>query len=268
MQNIAIYGAGAFGKIFYKSLDGKIDFFIDDFSNQTSIFNIPIKKLTEISLDTKIYISILQQSKKVEVELRNKGFKNIINFTDSAKSIQNLIYNTSQNNYLWLVADKKKMINDKKLLEVKKLLKDDKSKQLLEQIINLRKTLDNKYYVEPAGVEYFPDDVPILKNLNTINFIDCGAYIGDSILELFKHSSNVGFTVSFEPDSSNLLKLSSELEILKNKFPKTNFFVYPVGIYSKNDILKFSNNYLLRIVVHCFINKRKHFFLQNSPSEG
>jgi FkbM family methyltransferase len=242
MKKIAIYGAGAFGRLFYKALDAKVDFFVDDYWDHQFIFDIPIKKLSDIPKSTTIYISILQHSKKIEQTLQKEGFKNIINFTSSIKLLPNILSITAKANYLWLVDDTKKMIDEEKLELFSKLLSDQKSLQILNNITMLRKTLDPKYYIDPSDTEYFPCDVPILDNLKIINFIDCGAYIGDTIEELMKQSTNVNYTLSFEPDQKNLLKLQEQIFLLKQKFHTTNFFAYPAGVYSTNDILKFANN--------------------------
>jgi FkbM family methyltransferase len=239
---IAIYGVGAFGKIFYSSLGKDIDFFIDDFSIQESYDSKPIKKLSQVPKNTKIYISVLQSSKTIEETLLNKQYTNIINFTQSIKTIPNVLENISLTNYLWLIDNHEEMFNERKLKKVEQLLSDSKSKTILQAMINLRKTLDPKYYITPHDIEYFPSDVPILNNLNEINFIDCGAYIGDTIEELAKQTSNINYTISFEPNQTNLTKLQKQLNILKQNNPNSIFIVFPAGVYSKNDILNFSNN--------------------------
>jgi FkbM family methyltransferase len=241
LKKIAIYGAGAFGQLFYTALEKKIDFFIDDFSDETFHDSIPIKKRSEIAKDTKIYISVLQYSQKIEEELISDGFTEVINFTNSIKTIPHILHAVSKKGYLWLVDDTSKMVNDQ-LNDVKKLLKDTKSKEILEQIILLRQTLDPQYYVDPYDKEYFPSDVPIFEHLETINFIDCGAYTGDSVRDMMTQHKVVNYCISFEPDTKNLTKLHEQLKTLHNTYPATNFFIYPAGVYSSNTILKFSNN--------------------------
>jgi FkbM family methyltransferase len=239
---IAIYGAGQFGKIFASALEYNIDFFIDDFTNQNTYLNKPIKKISAIHKDTLIYISVLQYSQKIETSLLENGFKNIITFNKSIKILPNILSLISKTNYLWLIEDKEKMINNEKLTEVRDILSDQKSKEILDKLINLRKTLDSKYYIDPSDTEYFPSDVPILDNLESINFIDCGAYTGDTIEELMKHSDNVKTTISFEPDNKNLTSLEKNLTLLEESNKDTNFFIFPAGVYSSNKVLKFSNN--------------------------
>ena len=241
-MKIAIYGTGVFGKLFYQALESQIDFFIDDFSTEFRCFNKEIKRINAIPKNTKIYISILQHSSKIEKNLLQNGFTNIINFSNSIKTIPKILELISKQNYLWLVDNKSNMINEDQLSLVANLLKDDKSKDILKRIILLRKTLDTKYYVEPEGIEYFPTDVPILKNLNRVNFIDCGAYNGDTITELLKQTSHLSQAVSFEPDKTNFEMLKKQIAVLKVSHPDINFLLYPSGLFSKNSILKFSNN--------------------------
>jgi len=238
MTKIAIYGTGAFGKIFFKALNEQIDYFIDDFSQDSEYKSIPICNISDIPKETKIYISPLQYSQKIEKKLTNLGFTNFLNFTSSVKVLPNILELVSQTNYLWLVNDKAKMLDINKIQKVKKFLKDQKSKDILSDIINLRTTLDTKYYIKPEGTEYFPEDIPVLENLDSVNFIDCGAYTGDTIEELVKQNFPIGYTLSFEPDDKNFTVLQNTLESLNLK----NSFIFPAGVYSKNTILSFSNN--------------------------
>ena len=241
-MKIAIYGAGIFGKLFFQTLTIKVDFFIDDFSLKQEYENIPIIKLDKVDKSTKIFISVLQHSKKIEKNLLEAGFIDVINFTSSISYMPNILHKLSKTNYLWLVEDLKSMLKLDKLKLVSELLFDEKSKILLKQIIALRSTLDIKYYINPTDIEYFPSDVPILENIDSINFIDCGAYTGDTIEELLIQTTNVNSTISFEPDTKNLLSLQEQVKLLKHKYPKTNFIIYPAGVYSCNSILKFTNN--------------------------
>ncbi len=237
----AIYGAGVFGKLFLSALGRKIDFFIDDFAEESVYEEIPIKKLSTVPKDTKIFISALQYSKNIQQKLINEGFKNVVDFTEAIFFMPNILQEVAKINYLWLVRERERRINKEKLEKVQKLFCDDKSHQLLQKIIRLRETLDIKYYIKPEGIEYFPSDIPFLSNLSYINFVDCGSYIGDSVEELMKHHLNIKSSISFEPDKQNLLKLNKTLNKLSVCYPQTNFFLYPAGVYSKNSILRFEN---------------------------
>lgn len=242
MNKVAIYGVGVFGEIFFKALEKNIDFFIDDFSQDMRYYDKEIKKVEDVPKGTKIYISPLQYSKKIEIHLLDNGFTNIVCFTNSIKTIPNILHYIAKTNYLWLVEDHMRMLDLNKLEIFNKLLIDEKSKDILSTMIKLRKTLDVQYYIDPSDIEYFPSDVPILKNLNKINFVDCGAYIGDTIKELMNQASNVNSTISFEPDVKNQKSLNTELNLQKKYYPDTSFIIYPAGVYSVNSILHFSNH--------------------------
>lgn len=238
-EEVAIYGVGAFGKIFQEAIKEKIDFFIDDFSKDNFYKNYPIKKISEVKTkNVKIYISVLQSSHKIEKDLESLGFTNIINFTEAIKIIPNILEYISKKDYLWLQSDKSKLLDLNELDKVFPLLSDDKSKEILQQIINLRTTFDTKYYIDPQGTTYFPEDLSILKGLDKLRFVDCGAYDGDSVEEVLKQSPFVQYSLAFEPDDKNFNKLEKRLELLKENYPKSDLKALKFATYSSDTILK------------------------------
>lgn len=256
-MNKAIFGAGAFGSIFFDALDRKINFFIDENYINETYKEIPVKKLAQISKDTKIYISVLQSSKQIKEKLEKKGYKNIYSFSDSIKEFPKILKILAKKNYLWLIENKTEFIDYRSIAKFRKLLKDEKSKLLLDKIVKFRETLDPKYYIEPYDDEYFPSDVPIFNNLENINFIDCGAYTGDSVKKLLSTVKKVDIVISFEPDINNLDSLNSEIKIQKNKYPDTKFIIFPSGVFSANKILCFSNEESSSS--SCISNKTENF---------
>lgn len=239
---IAIYGVGAFGKIFYEALkdDYEIDFFIDEFTSIKEIYGKKVYK-PQNAPKIKVFISVLQFSKQIEEKLKALKFLDIVSFQESILQNPEIFSITANRNYLWLTNDKAKMIN-KKLDDVKQLLNDKKSKDILENFINFRKTLNPKYYVKPKDKEYFPSDIKLFESDKNLNIVDCGAYIGDNLSDFVEHFKNVENIVSFEPDTNNIERLIENISILKNRYKNINFLLYPAGVYSQNTILKFSNN--------------------------
>lgn len=240
MKEIAIYGIGAFGKLFYEALDKKIDFFIDDFSDLKEYDGKPILKTKDIKKSTKIYISILQSSKHIEENLIKEEFNNVLSFSNSILQMPEILKMVSKKNYLWLVDERERMLDNKKLNEMKSLLKDQKSIKLLEEIIKLRQTLSVENYIVPYDKEYFPKDIPFFNNLDSINFIDCGSYTGDTIRDLTHLNKNINYVVAFEPDPKNLEKLNQELDNLKKNNKDTKFIISPSGVFSSTKLLSFS----------------------------
>ncbi len=241
MEKIAIYGVGAFGDVFYHAMKDsyEIEFFIDEYTDKDFFYNKNIYKAKKSPL-LKVFISVLQHSKKIEEELCSLGFKEIVSFQNSVLLNPKIFKLLAKKNYLWLVDDKKQMISDK-IDEVREILCDKKSKEVLDNFVNFRKELNPEFYVKPKDKEYFPSDIKLFKKNEKLNILDCGAYIGDSLEDFILNFKNVNNIISFEPDANNIELLSNNVNLLKDKFPSCNFLVYPCGVYSENKVLKFNN---------------------------
>jgi len=244
MKNI-IYGAGAFGRIFYYALSEngvEIDSFVDDALDGEKLFGIDVMSLSKYSKNDELtfYISTLQHSKKIEKKLLVAGFQNIYSFNQTILKYPKIFDYTAKKNYLWMSGNREKMINSK-IDKVIKLLRDEKSRVIVNNFKKFRETFDVKYYVNPEGKEYFANDVPILKNISSLRFIDCGAYIGDTIEVLMRENIKKELVISFEPDCNNLKKLEKNIAKYKENNGSINFVIFPHGVYSKNGILNFQN---------------------------
>ncbi len=252
MKNI-IYGAGVYGEIFCKEMEsnGKvIEFFIDQYTTKKSLSNKPIKRLEETSLvDVNIFISITSPIVEVEVItlLKSIGVVNIYSFIDTLHKFPSLIKQCVECTKTWYSPIKNKMIDHDKLKNVKELLKDDKSRKLLDSVLQFREELTPERYLIPdLEPQYFPRDIDLFEHIDRIRFIDGGAFIGDtlseSITEFKKVNRDVDYVISFEPDKVNIDKLSNEIKKQKTSSSNIDFFIYPCGLWSSNKILQFSNN--------------------------
>jgi FkbM family methyltransferase len=253
MEHNVVYGAGIYGELFCEELEKngiKIDFVIDQYSSKTNIFNKEIKRLADVTLDnTNVYISITSPVVEINVikTLGNIGCKSIFSFIDTLEKYPNLIRNCVELTKTWYCENTNFMINEEKIEQLRELLCDKKSLELLERISKFRATLSPKYYPTPdLEPQYFPSDIDLFSHLEEIRFVDGGAFIGDtiesSIIELQKQNKNIDYIASFEPDSENIQKLSKEVSKQKEKYTETNFFIFPCGLWSSNKILTFSNN--------------------------
>ncbi len=252
MKNV-VYGAGVYGSLFCEELERNgvlIDYVIDQFTDKKVIFGKKIKKLDEIDLaNTSIYISITSPlvEKQVYEQLLKLTNAKVYSFTDVLNAYPTIIEKCLILSNCWYSKDKSKMLDYEKLESFEKLLKDFKSLELLKKIINFRETLNAEYYLIPdLEPQYFPSDIDLFKKADIIKFVDGGAYTGDtlesSLEEFTKLNKKIEYVISFEPDTSNISKLNNEIVKQKNIFTETNFLVYPCGVWSKNDILTFSNN--------------------------
>jgi FkbM family methyltransferase len=120
------------------------------------------------------------------------------------------------------------------------LLKDQKSKDTLGAYLNQRISGDMKYLRGlKTECQYYPNEIFHFSNEDT--YIDCGAYTGDTILELFAHMNRkygryFKKTIAFEPDKKNFEKL------LKLCLDIPNFECHNTGVWSFSGELKFSEN--------------------------
>lgn len=241
MEKIAIYGAGEYGRIFYAALNNagiKIDFFIDTDPSKTELYSKPVYCIEKIPLETTIYISVLSISDRIKEELTLLGYQNVCTFIETLKLFPTIMNEVSKRSFLWMRSNPLDMIDTDKIHQFRTLLSDNKSLHVLDQITAFRKTYDMNHYPHPDGEkEYFPSDVPILDNLVTVRFIDCGAYIGDTVADLIETKKSIEYVVSFEPDKQNFQKLLSETKKHQGQFITLN-----AGVWSTNTHVNFSND--------------------------
>ena len=252
MKNI-IYGAGVYGEIFCNELESNdinIEFIVDQYTPKQYLCNKPIKRLNQIATDNvNIFISITSPVTEVEVikKLKNSGFKNVYSFVDTLHKFPNLVRQCVEFTKTWYSTNKENMLDEDKLEKLSSLLNDDKSLKLLETIKKFRIDLSPETYPLPdLEPQYFPKDIDLFSHLSDIRFVDGGAYIGDtlaeSIVEFNKAGKKINYIASFEPDKNNIDKLSREIKKQKKENPEVDFFIYPCGLWSSNEILQFSDN--------------------------
>lgn len=252
MKYNAVYGAGFFGSLFCQELEDdniKIDYFIDDYTKKDNLLNKPIKRLNEVDIkNTNVYIAISDPNVEVLTikTLNELGCTSIQSFFYVIKAYSKLIQKFLSQMGMWFTGNVNEMVDNDEINKFKKLLKDEKSLELLERIVNFRNTLDLKYYLTPdLEPQYFPSDIDLFSTLDKIRFVDGGSFIGDTInpliIESEKRNKKIDYIACFEPDSQNILRLSEEIQKQKSKFTDTNFLIYPCGLWSENKILTFSN---------------------------
>ncbi len=82
--------------------------------------------------------------------------------------------------------------------------------------------------------QYFNVDVPF--GMGYSCFIDCGAYVGDTFLELMNVEGCKTY-IGFEPDNENFHKLSELIDGCQHGFDTV--YLYPCAVSSKNEYLTF-----------------------------
>ena len=100
---------------------------------------------------------------------------------------------------------------DKQNIEIKKIktfLADNKSADVLENIIEYRNTLDKRLLEQIFSPnQYFPDEIKEL--IDYSNFYDVGAFNGDTIEAVSNNNVSCKKLLAFEPDIENFSKIDS-----------------------------------------------------------
>ena len=236
----AIYGAGQFGRYFFEILDKKIgiDFFIDAYTTSNELYGKQIFRPQNAPTAT-VYNSVHFYDKKIVELLKTEGFE-VKSFTETLKEFPEIFSIFRKKRFLWF--DETKSLLDQKLDKVAILLKDSKSLEIFNKIVEFRKSFNMEYYPYPnskLSEQYFPKDVPIIPKTDELRFIDCGAFTGDTIELLHNNvKDKKSIVISFEPDPNNLNTLHKNI----NNFSNIDTVLIPMGVYSETKILKFSQS--------------------------
>jgi len=122
--------------------------------------------------------------------------------------------------------------NAKRVDTVANMLADEKSKNTYLGMVKFRQTRKKKdfpsaYYEK---TQYFIEE---MKLRNNEVFIDCGAYIGDTIDEFLKRCSAYKQIVAFEPELKNFEKLKAKHS------NNSKIILINAGAYDKDGIVNF-----------------------------
>jgi len=80
-------------------------------------------------------------------------------------------------------------------------LADENSRELLDRIVEFRTTGNYRCLPKPSSQQYFPVDLPAWPQ--PLRFIDCGAYIGDTVQDMRAAGLEFESIATFEPNLDN-----------------------------------------------------------------
>ncbi|MDJ0738909.1 MAG: FkbM family methyltransferase [Gammaproteobacteria bacterium] len=255
MQSIGIYGAGGYGRAFCRAMKSRgvePAFFIDQYSNEAEVLGLPVYRIPQVrDKSAAIYVSLAlppvaaDTDDAVTADLRAAGLHNVHRFEDGLRDFPAALHEIIALGQLWMDTDPTTSIDDAKLARVRALLHDDQSRRLLDRIVAFRREPSYASYVAPDGqTEYFPDDVDVFSSLDTIRFVDCGAYTGDTVAALAQRLRSLGktldYAISFEPDPANHATLVDELARQKADLPGSRLMALPLGVWSHDTVLRFN----------------------------
>jgi len=242
-NGFVIYGAGSAGKDVYRILQKKklaVRFFIDRNAEKFgSIEGIKVITPDKAAGADKTGVCAVVglfngfvNSADICDELKAIGFNPVINFYE--------LYHIMPEEFggRYFMAPKEFLAkNSMKLLETAGIWADTRSRELYEQALAFRYTGNMKYSPVPEkkGFSYFPADIPGWKHPE--RFIDCGAYVGDTLVDIKKHKGRIKNVIAFEPDPDNFRKLS---ETVRTGNVAAEAALYPCAVFSSTGRISFS----------------------------
>ncbi|MDD6795368.1 MAG: FkbM family methyltransferase, partial [Clostridiaceae bacterium] len=250
-KNIILYGTGTLAREVYEVLsneDYKIHFFI----NRNFEYVNAVEDLAEVrKYDDK---SITQQMKseftviiatfspyadihKIISDLSGNGYKNIITYSELID-----LFEDKFEEPIYLNKRKEFLQNKERISMAADLWSDEKSREIYESLVKFRITKNYKDLVAKDSFEeiYFPSDIEGLYCDDKINFIDCGAFDGDTIRALTNKFDNVKQIIAFEPEYENYSKIVTQVEEIRKRKNINSITLLPCAVYSETTQMKFN----------------------------
>jgi FkbM family methyltransferase len=242
-----IYGAGHYSSIITKELLMKgleFDLIIDKYTEKTELHGLPIVNSAEgLDVNAKVWLIISSfHTGGVIEELRKIGFSNFIPLGGALKEAEDCIPKITEN-MIWYRSNQPFVIDEDKLNNTIRLLSNQESVDTLKNIVSFRKNPAVDTYVNgDTDTHYFSKNVPWSNTVDSFDFVDCGAFTGDTLTSLVEvaqiYNKKISSVTLFEPEASNRAKL---LKVVSQQ-QKFKSYVYPCGVWSKSTFLSFSNS--------------------------
>lgn len=230
-KDVVIYGAGAFGReiasVLAKHNIRPLSFL--DIKATGKVFDIIINhpknyKNKNVIIILAIVLNKIERSNIISY-INGLGFNSIID----AQIIRAMYVNLQgKHTYKYLKS------KQNEILKPLDFLKDDESKETYTKNIIAHITRNYSDFKETDEIDqYFVKNVPFQKGFKY--FVDCGAYIGDTFLDLLEHES-VDEYIGFEPIPGSYKKL---VDTITNTDIKAT--VIPAAVSNETKFIKFNN---------------------------
>jgi FkbM family methyltransferase len=236
-KKLVIFGLGDFAKACEKALKKKgysvHGFLVStktiDTYNGTNVFALD----EFIGVDTQVIVGVFN---------REHPYTTISEAVESSGCVDILfpwdIYSTLRDDLgwqYWLSEPEFLYKNLDKIKKVYNVLGDDLSRSTLLNTVKFRMGLNLDYSLFRSDDEQYFNELTLEPLKKTaINYVDGGAFDGDSYLELMK-LCNVGEAYLFEPDMGNFSKLKDNLSEVKSRHS-----LMPLALSNEYKILSFS----------------------------
>ena len=212
-ETLYIYGAGSFGKeilLFLQQHDIKVCGFLDQSAEVIKEYcNLPVYHLDDNTIDrqnvTVLFSIVMDKDTRRGVidKIKSAGFSCVreAQYYRNLQVVPENFQGEDMGAYF---------LHEQPLIEKAcEALADDKSKAVFMANLNAYFRKDYRHCAdwEDSMVEqYFPKDIKM--NAGYSRFVDCGGYIGDTVIELLKQKEDVQALAVFEPDLYNFERLA------------------------------------------------------------
>ncbi len=241
----AIYGAGKSGRLLLSEMTQRgetVDFFIDEFTPQTQVSGLPVRRMADIvdKSDIRLRVSLHNGTPSatdihtfLADSLKKEGFGDIQDWQDLSQTYPALIGAVSSHSV---------NPDEPGLKVLRDMLNEDISRDILDTVIAFRQTFQGPLTGLPDQYKpYFPSGIDVFRGIRSLRFADCGAFDGDTIQSALKASPvPVSWFAAFEPDPDIFERLRARVDGLKQQPGDCDFWLLPFGAWSKNDVLKFN----------------------------
>lgn len=238
---IYIFGAGRFGRDLasaFKKKGFKVSGFIETTPKVKTCGDLSVHSwgdLPDDAVNAQIAIGIYNRDMPLDDLVRvvnEAGYTNVLMPWDCYEVLESEL-----GWRYWLSKKSTILSNLTRLKATYDCLSDELSKFCLLQLCLFRLGLNNSYsqYQHQDGQYFNGLTLPPLKGAKDLSYVDCGAYNGDTLLELSKIIS-LGDSYLFEPDPDNYRDLVKEIQA-SNLKPT----LLPLAVSDGYKILSFSS---------------------------
>lgn len=178
----------------------EVDGIIDDFTRVQSSRKKNILQIQDVPKDAIILSTSTGSPLEVQNRLNELGFRNF-------NYLSFLRYSKLELKEPPFIMDFKEdyLKNKEKYEETYKLLDDEKSKEVFRKIINFKISFDLSFmqgFTNNFEEQYF--DKALIPKIKNINFVDGGAYVGDTLPQIIKNFPDFNKIYCCEPNTLHL----------------------------------------------------------------
>lgn len=247
-SDFILYGAGQTGALIaekIKEIGIVPKAFADDTPGKqsTDVLNIKIYSLQNIKAlfgnDVPLIVTIFQPSVSfltIKERLAQEGFSNVFSLLDIFYCYPAIFLPYYQ------FGDLAELVQQQnKLLEAYSLFDEPESREIFMSNLQFRLTLQYEILSKADNEQYFPEDIYKDMHTSNCNYIDCGAYDGDTIKQFLAKNVTINKILAFEPDQENYRRAIQFVSSLSDEV-SDKIYIYQFGISSDHAYKKFTSS--------------------------